>query len=159
MPPSVTVLDRHEKLLRAFTAPDGMWRISSSVDDVSPRLRMAVLNYEDKYFRYHFGINPVSIARAAITNLRARRIVCGGSTITMQVARMMEPKPRTFRNKFVEMVRALDNESALDWIRENGNAGEVYFVEELGEGCLVRPGEPGADPVIYAATPKETGRT
>ena len=61
--------------------------------------------------------------------------------------------------QFVEMVRALDNESALDWIRENGNAGEVYFVEELGEGCLVRPGEPGADPVIYAATPKETGRT
>ncbi len=71
---------------------------------------MAVLSYEDKYFRYHPGINPISIARAAITNLKARRIVCGGSTITMQVARMMEPKPRTFRNKFVEMIRAIQLE-------------------------------------------------
>ena len=109
-PLSVIVLDRHEKPLRAFTAPDGMWRISSSIDDISPRLRMAVLSYEDKYFRYHPGINPVSIVRAAITNLKARKIVCGGSTITMQVARMMEPKPRTFRNKFVEMVRAIQLE-------------------------------------------------
>jgi len=105
-PPSVIVLDRHEKLLRAFTAPDGMWRISSSMNEVSPKLRMAVLNYEDRYFRYHFGINPVSIARAAIINLRARRIVCGGSTITMQIARMMQPKPRTFKNKFIEIIRA-----------------------------------------------------
>jgi penicillin-binding protein 1C len=109
-PPSVVVLDRHEKLLRAFTAPDGMWRIPSTVEDISPRLRMAVLNYEDRYFRYHFGINPVSIVRAAVTNLKARRIVCGGSTITMQVARMMEPKPRTFKNKFIEVIRAIQLE-------------------------------------------------
>ena len=109
-PPSVTVLDRHEKLLRAFTATDGMWRIPSSIEDISPKLRMAVLSYEDRFFRYHFGINPVSIMRAAITNLEARRIVCGGSTITMQVARMMEPKPRTFRNKSIEIIRAIQLE-------------------------------------------------
>jgi len=108
--PSVSVLDRHERLLRAFTAPDGMWRIPSTIQDISPKLRMAVLSYEDRYFRYHFGINPVSIVRAAITNLKARRIVCGGSTITMQVARMMEPKPRTFKNKFVEVIRAIQLE-------------------------------------------------
>lgn len=113
LPPSITVLDRHEELLRAFTAPDGMWRISSGIDDISPRLRMAVLNYEDRYFRYHFGINPISIFRAAITNLKAREIVCGGSTITMQVARMMEPKERTFRNKFIEMIRAIQLEVAF----------------------------------------------
>jgi penicillin-binding protein 1C len=109
-PSSVTVLDRHGRLLRAFTASDGMWRIPSAVGDLSPKLRMAVLNYEDRYFRYHFGINPVSIVRAAITNLKARRIVCGGSTITMQVARMMEPKPRTFKNKFIEAIRAIQLE-------------------------------------------------
>ncbi len=109
-PSSVIVLDRHEKLLRAFTAPDEMWRIPSTIEDISPRLRMAVINYEDRYFRYHFGINPISIVRAAITNLKARRIVCGGSTITMQVARMMEPKPRTFKNKFMEAIRAIQLE-------------------------------------------------
>ncbi len=109
-PSSVTVLDRHGKLLRAFTAPDDMWRISSDTEDISPKLRAAVINYEDRYFRYHFGINPISIVRAAITNLKARRIVCGGSTITMQVARMMDPKPRTFRNKSIEAVRAIQLE-------------------------------------------------
>jgi len=109
-PSSVTVLDRHGKLLRAFTAPDEMWRITSNIQDISPKLRAAVINYEDRYFRYHFGINPISIMRAAITNLKARRIVCGGSTITMQVARMMEPKPRTFKNKFIEAIRALQLE-------------------------------------------------
>ena len=112
-PPSVIVLDRHGKLLRAFTAPDGMWRIESNIDDISPKLRMAVLNYEDRYFRYHFGINPVSILRAAVTNLKAQRIVCGGSTITMQVARMLEPKPRTFKNKFIEVIRAIQLELAF----------------------------------------------
>ena len=110
LPPSVSVLDRNEKLLRAFTAPDEMWRIPSTIEDISPKLRMAVINYEDRYFRYHFGINPISVARAAITNLKARRIVCGGSTITMQVARMMEPKQRTFKNKFVEAIRAIQLE-------------------------------------------------
>lgn len=109
-PSSVTVLDRNGELLRAFTAPDEMWRIHSSIKDVSPRLRMAVIDYEDRYFRYHFGINPISIIRAAITNIKAHQIVCGGSTITMQVARMMEPKPRTFRNKFIEIIRALQLE-------------------------------------------------
>jgi len=108
--PSVVVFDRNGKILRGFTAPDEMWRIPAEIKDVSPKLQMAVLNYEDRWFRFHFGINPVSIVRAAITNIKAGEIVCGGSTITMQVARMMEPKPRTFKSKLIEMVRAFQLE-------------------------------------------------
>ena len=109
-PTSVSILDRNANLLRAFTAPDDMWRISSHIESISPKLRTAVLSYEDRYFRWHPGINPISIVRAAVINLKARRIVCGGSTITMQVARMMEPKPRTFKNKSIEMFRAIQLE-------------------------------------------------
>jgi penicillin-binding protein 1C len=108
--PSVVVFDRNGKVLRGFTAPDEMWRIPAELKDVSPKLQMAVLNYEDRWFRFHFGVNPISIARALITNVKAGEIVCGGSTITMQVARMMEPKPRTLKSKLIEVVRAFQLE-------------------------------------------------
>ena len=109
-PPSQLVLDRNEKLLRAFTAPDEMWRIKATLKDVSPKLKMATLTYEDKWFYYHFGLNPISILKAAIANAKARRIISGASTITMQIARMMEPKERTLRHKCIEAFRALQLE-------------------------------------------------
>ncbi len=108
--PSVIVFDRNGKILRGFTTPDQMWRMPVDIDDVSPKLKMAVINYEDRWFRYHLGINPISIFRALITNIKAGKIVCGGSTITMQVARMMEPKPRTIKSKLIEMIRAFQLE-------------------------------------------------
>ena len=108
--PSVIVFDRNGKILRGFTAPDQMWRIPADIADVSPKLKMAVINYEDKWFKFHFGVNPISIARALITNVKAGEVVCGGSTMTMQVARMMEPKPRTIKSKLIEMARALQLE-------------------------------------------------
>ena len=71
---STVVLDRHGEWLRVFTAPDDSWRIpESSLAEVSPKLRMAVLTYEDRWFYYHFGINPFSIAQALVTNIKARR--------------------------------------------------------------------------------------
>ena len=116
-PPSTLVLDRHGEWLRAFTAPDGSWRIpiraqhaSPLQDQISPKLRTTVLTYEDRWFYYHCGINPISVVQAAIDNIKARRVVRGASTITMQVARMMEPKDRTVRNKLIEMFRALQLE-------------------------------------------------
>ena len=108
--PSTIILDRNGRILRVFTAPDGMWRIPANINDVSPNLRMALINYEDRWFKYHLGINPISLIRAGITNLKAGKIVCGGSTITMQVARMMEPKPRTIKSKIIEMIRAIQLE-------------------------------------------------
>ena len=112
-PPSTVVLDRHGEWLRAFIASDESWHIPEpSLDEISPKLRTAVLTYEDRWFYRHCGINPFSIILAAIDNIKAGKIVRGGSTITMQVARMMEPKARTVPNKLVEMFRALQLELA-----------------------------------------------
>ena len=112
-PPSTIVLDRHGEWLRAFIASDESWHIPEpSLDEISPKLRTAVLTYEDRWFYRHFGINPFSIVQAAMDNIEAGKIVRGGSTITMQVARMMEPKARTVPNKLVEMFRALQLELA-----------------------------------------------
>ena len=111
-PSSTVVLDRHGEWLRVFTASDDSWRIPArSLAEISPKLRTSVLTYEDRWFYHHFGINPFSIAQALVTNIKAGRVVRGGSTITMQVARMMEPKPRTIRNKIIEMFRALQIEA------------------------------------------------
>ena len=75
-------------------------------------LHQAILTSEDRWFYYHYGINPVSIATAFYDNLRAGEVVRGGSTITMQLARLMEPKARTLPNKLIEMFRALQLEQA-----------------------------------------------
>ena len=109
-PPSTIILDRHGKMLRAFLSEDEMWQLPVSSKDISPTLKNAVIGYEDRHFYWHFGINPISLIRAAITNIKAGKIVQGGSTITMQVARMMEPKERTIKNKLIEMFRALQLE-------------------------------------------------
>ncbi len=109
-PPSTIVLDRNGEMLRVFLSRDEMWQIPVSTDKISPILKKAVIGYEDKYFCWHPGINPIAIIRAAIANIKAGRIVQGGSTITMQVARMMEPKERTIPNKLIEIFRALQLE-------------------------------------------------
>ena len=110
-PTSTVVLDRSGKWLRAFTASDEMWRLPEpSLDAVSPRFQTAMLTYEDQWFYHHWGINPVALTGAAFDNLKAGEIVRGGSTITMQLARLMEPKDRTLPNKLIEMFRALQLE-------------------------------------------------
>lgn len=109
--PSTVVLDRNGEWLRAFTTPDEMWRFpETSLDNVSPLFQTAMLTYEDKWFYQHWGINPVSLVFAAIDNFKAGRIVRGGSTITMQLARLMEPKDRTIPNKCIEIFRAFQLE-------------------------------------------------
>ncbi len=109
--PSTVVLDRNGYWLRAFTAPDDMWRMpETSLSAVSPQLQTAILTYEDRWFYQHWGINPAALLSAAFDNLKARKIVRGGSTITMQLARLMEPKRRTLSNKLIEMFRALQLE-------------------------------------------------
>ncbi|TET78020.1 penicillin-binding protein 1C, partial [candidate division TA06 bacterium] len=111
-PASVLILDRQEKPLRIFTSTDDMWRISAPLSEVSPHLTNAVVTVEDRWFRYHFGVNPFSLIRAAITNMKAGKIVTGGSTLTMQIARLMEPKPRTLKSKMIEAIRAVQLEMA-----------------------------------------------
>ncbi len=120
---STVVTDRDGNLLRAFLAPDEMWRLRTPLAEISPDLRKAVLEFEDRFFYWHPGINPVSVLRAALSNLRAGKVVRGGSTITLQIARMMEPKERTFRNKIIEALRALQ----LEWRFSKDEILELYL--------------------------------
>ena len=121
-PASRIVLDRNGEWLRAFLAEDGMWRFPTFPDEtdstepespkrtISPLLHEAMLTTEDRWFYYHYGINPVSMLTALYDNLKAGEVVRGGSTITMQLARLMEPKARTVPNKLIEMFRAVQLE-------------------------------------------------
>ena len=77
---SVTVLDRNDRLLRAYTTPDGRWRLPVEVKDVDPRYLAMLIAFEDKRFRRHHGVDPLAVGRAGWLLVRHRRIVSGGST-------------------------------------------------------------------------------
>ena len=87
---STTVLDRHDRLLRAFTTDDGRWRLPVEAYEVDQRYLAMLMAFEDKRFYRHGGIDMRSLARAAWQLLEHRRIISGGSTLTMQVARLIE---------------------------------------------------------------------
>jgi penicillin-binding protein 1C len=86
---SVTVLDRNDRLLRAYTSADGYWRLPVEVREVDPRYIAMLIAFEDKRFRRHHGVDPLAITRAGWLLLRHRRPISGGSTLTMQVARLL----------------------------------------------------------------------
>jgi penicillin-binding protein 1C len=86
---SVTVLDRNDRLLRAYAAPDGRWRLPVEVKDVDRRYLAMLLAFEDRRFRSHRGVDAWAMLRAGWQLIRHQRIVSGGSTITMQVARLL----------------------------------------------------------------------
>jgi penicillin-binding protein 1C len=86
---SVTVLDRNDKLLRAYAAPDGRWRLPVEVKEVDPRYLAMLLAFEDKRFRAHSGVDVWAMLRAGWQLIRYQRIVSGGSTITMQLVRLL----------------------------------------------------------------------
>nr|WP_246548047.1 penicillin-binding protein 1C [Ancylobacter oerskovii] len=111
---SVEVLDRNGRLLRPFTLPDGRWRLAADASQVDPRYVSMLIAYEDKRFYEHAGIDPRAILRAAWQFVTHGRIVSGGSTLTMQVARLLEPRPeRTLWAKLAEMRRAIELEARL----------------------------------------------
>jgi penicillin-binding protein 1C len=111
---SAIVVDRDGKLLRPYTTPEGRWRLPATRDDVDPRLVSLLLAYEDKRFTAHHGIDPLALGRAFAQLITHGRIVSGASTITMQVARLLEPRPeRSLKAKLRQMVRALEIERAL----------------------------------------------
>ncbi len=102
---STVVTDRNGELLGARIASDGQWRFPPS-DTVPEKFRTALFEFEDRWFPYHPGVNPVAIVRAAGGNLKAGRVTSGGSTITMQVIRMSRGKERTIWQKMIEAVLA-----------------------------------------------------
>ena len=111
---SVTVLDRSDRLLRAYTTPDGRWRLPVEVKDVDPRYLAMLLAFEDKRFRSHRGVDPYALGRAGWLLARHARIVSGGSTLTMQVARLLAGEhERSGAGKLRQALRALALERKL----------------------------------------------
>ena len=100
-PYTLVVLARDGTPLRAFPGSDHVWRHPVSLNEVSPLYVDALITYEDKSFRWHPGVNPFALVRAGSQWLRNGHIVSGGSTITMQVARIVDPRSRTIGGKLI----------------------------------------------------------
>lgn len=108
---STTVYSTEGVLLRAYLNREDTWRFPVTLAEL-PRFFVAGLRcIEDQRFWLHPGVDPLAIGRALLQNLRAGTTVSGGSTITMQVVRLLEPRPRTLASKFLEAWRALQ----LEW--------------------------------------------
>jgi len=110
---SPLVLAQDGTVLHAYLNPTQKWRMKTELSEITPALQTAIIEKEDRYFRYHFGVNPVAIVQAAGRNIFRKGRTTGASTITMQVARLLEPKERTFTNKLLEMLRATQLEAHL----------------------------------------------
>lgn len=117
------VLDRNGVPLRAFADSHGVWRYPVTLDQVSPLYLEALLGYEDRWFYWHPGINPAAILRAAWQNITSGRIVSGGSTLTMQTARLLYHPPRSLRGKLLQALRALQ----LEWHLSKQEILEIYL--------------------------------
>lgn len=111
---STVVLDRNGKLLRPFVMADGRWRMPVTAADVDPRFLTMLIAYEDQRFYQHSGVDPRALVRAGWQWLTQRRIVSGGSTLSMQVARLVEPREqRSVGAKIRQMARAIELERRI----------------------------------------------
>ena len=108
---SPIVLAADGTVLHAFLNPTQKWRMKTELAEITPALQQAIIQKEDRYFHYHLGVNPLAILQAAGRNMFRPGRTTGASTITMQVARLLEPKERTFGNKLLEMLRATQLEA------------------------------------------------
>lgn len=109
---STILMDNNHNLLSARIAQDGQWRFPET-DNLNQRFVSCLINYEDCRFYHHIGIDPISIIRAITTNIKFKSIKEGGSTLTMQLARMARGnQPRTIKNKIIEALWTIDIESS-----------------------------------------------
>lgn len=104
-PYATVVTDRNGELLGARIANDGQWRFPPS-ENIPEKFTQCLIAFEDRHFYRHGGVNPLSIGRAFIQNIKSKKIVSGGSTITMQTIRLSRGNKRTFGEKFIEAVLA-----------------------------------------------------
>ena len=105
VPYSTVVTDRNEELLGARIASDGQWRFPPR-NTTPEKIKECLITFEDKHFYHHWGVNPFAIGRAFYQNVKNKRIVSGGSTLTMQTIRLARNDSRTFREKLIEMIWA-----------------------------------------------------
>jgi penicillin-binding protein 1C len=111
---SAEVVDRDGALLRPFATPEGRWRLGVDIKQVDPEFINMLITYEDKRFRSHHGVDVLAMSRAAFQFARHGRIVSGGSTLSMQLARLMEPRgKRAVSQKLKQMFRAIQIERQM----------------------------------------------
>ena len=110
---SPVVTDRENQWLSGFSVEDGKWRVAANIADIDPRFIERLIAIEDQRFYQHSGVDVPAIIRALRSWQREGEIVSGASTITMQLVRQVEPRPRTFRSKLIEMLRAVQYEVRL----------------------------------------------
>ncbi len=106
-----------------FADDEGVWRYPVRLDQVSPEYIQALLTYEDRWFYQHPGVNPLSLVRAAWQDIRAGKILSGGSTLSMQVARLIDPHSRTLGGKLKQIWRTLQ----LEWHYSKDEILEMYL--------------------------------
>jgi len=109
--------------LHSFLTKDQQWRMFTNLEEITPELNRAIVFKEDKWFYYHPGINPVSMFRALFNNIVQQKRTSGASTITMQAARMLAPKKRSYSNKLIEMFRAFQ----LEWHFSKNEILQLYL--------------------------------
>lgn len=147
---STVVVARDGTPLRAFADAKGIWRYPANPDTVSPLYLEALLNYEDRWFWYHPGVNPLSLLRAAWQMVRSGEVVSGGSTLTMQVARILDTDPdastRTAWGKSRQILRALQLEAHLSkreiltlYLERAPFGGTIEGVETASRAYLGKP--------------------
>ncbi|WP_448517838.1 penicillin-binding protein 1C [Rhodoflexus sp.] len=117
------ILAQDGTLLQAYLSPDDKWRMKTELHEITHDLRHAFINKEDRFFYYHPGVNPLAILRAIAKNIIRAKTTSGASTITMQVARLLEPKKRSYTNKIIEIFRALQ----LEWVYSKEEILQLYL--------------------------------
>jgi penicillin-binding protein 1C len=120
---TTVITDRKGDVLHAFLTKDQKWRMKTELSEISPLLRQTIIAKEDQYFYNHPGINPFALTRAAFNNLLKGRRTSGASTITMQVARALEHRPRNLFSKLIESFRALQ----LEWKYSKEEILQLYL--------------------------------
>jgi penicillin-binding protein 1C len=166
-PAMLEVTDRHGQLLRYLPAADGIRSARLEPERASPHLIHAVLAAEDRRFFRHHGVDPIAAARAAWQDVRALRVVSGGSTLTMQLARMLDPRPRGVGAKLAQLGLAL----RLEWLLDKRQILAEYLsrapfgnrVEGFGAAAAVYLGKSAsqlspAEAALLAAVPRAPSR-
>jgi penicillin-binding protein 1C len=164
---STLIFSSDGRLLRATLAPDRQFRFPSGETPLPGKYRLALVSNEDKRFFSHPGVDPLALAHAAYTNLREGRRIRGGSTITMQVARLSRPKPRTYASKLIECFQAL--KLSLHFSKEEilglyanhvPMGGNIVGLEAASHLYLGKPMEEltWAEAALFALLPNEPSR-
>ncbi|HEU4470550.1 MAG TPA: transglycosylase domain-containing protein, partial [Flavisolibacter sp.] len=120
---STTITDANGEVIHAFLTSDEKWRMRTELDEISPLLRQTIIAKEDRYFYSHPGVNLLAVGRAAFNNVLSLKRTSGASTITMQVARALEPRRRNMLSKCIEVFRAFQ----LEWKYSKDEILQIYL--------------------------------